>query len=380
MVYLQKEGKTMRKIPMVLLLSTVILLMAGSAIALVDSNATPETQALYAQLKATSGKQIFFGQFYPVKLQSWDDPYGTQSQCYKIIQEYPFIFSLDYQADPWRSITAYTNQIKTHYSHGGVITVSWHMQNWVNGGDSWNLTGNVVTSILPGGSQRTQYLAALDGFANYFLNLKDANGKLIPVMLRLFHENDGNWFWWGTSTRTPAQYVQLWHDFVTYIRDKKGVHNIIYCYAPEIINGYAYDGDLYPGDNYVDVLGLDYYDKTVTTPDGQGVSDLNRLQILHDLSVKKSKPFGILEGLRNEFPSRTVSNPNKDGIYAKYWTDQFMNPILADSKAKYASFVVIWHSDPSGAQTDGWGPVKGYADQQSFKDMSNNSKVKFLKY
>ena len=370
----------MRKTAMALLLSVGIFFLAGSAAALVDSKATPETQALYAQLSATSGNQIWFGQFYPVKLQSWDDPYGKQSQCYQITQKYPFIFSLDYQQDPWRPITSYTSQIKTHYSKGGMITVSWHMQNWISGGDAWDTSGAVVTSILPGGSKRTQYLAALDGFANYFLNLKDANGKQIPVMLRLFHENDGNWFWWGTSTRTPAQYVQLWRDFVTYMRDTKGVHNLIYCYAPEIINGYAYDGALYPGDAYVDVMGLDYYDKTVTTRDAQGASALSRLQVLRDLSVKKGKPFGTFEGLRNEYPSKVVRNANSDGIYAKYWTEQFINPVLADSKAKYASFIIIWHSVPGGAETDGWGPVKGYADQQSFKDMLNNSKVKSLKY
>ena len=121
----------MRKTAMALLLSVGIFFLAGSAAALVDSKATPETQALYAQLSATSGNQIWFGQFYPVKLQSWDDPYGKQSQCYQITQKYPFIFSLDYQQDPWRSITAYTSQIKTHYAKGGMITVSWHMQNWI---------------------------------------------------------------------------------------------------------------------------------------------------------------------------------------------------------------------------------------------------------
>ncbi len=83
----------MRKTAMALLLSVGIFFLAGSAAALVDSKATPETQALYAQLSATSGNQIWFGQFYPVKLQSWDDPYGKQSQCYQITQKYPFIFS-----------------------------------------------------------------------------------------------------------------------------------------------------------------------------------------------------------------------------------------------------------------------------------------------
>ena len=471
----------MKKIFAALLL-TGILFTAKNTIALTsgdptDKLATPETKALYNQLKAASGQQIMFGQYYLAKISTWEDPYGTNSQCYKITGKVPLILHVDYKSDQWRTISKWTDQLKAHYSKGGVIMVSWHMQNWVTDGDMRDLTGNPIVNILPGGSARTKYLAALDGFANYFLNLKDANGKLIPVIFRPYHENDGGWFWWGntsganvsttsvTSTTsntsggkisyfsndasltrvrvhytvdwgkigskvkiggtwnyngtydvsnlTPTTfdiahgwqlgewnntkkywtsswtspagtlssntaYVALWKDLVTYLRDKKGVHNLLYCYSPEIIIGFAYDGPLYPGDTYVDILGLDNYAKTITSSAFKA-TPLSRLQTLRDLSVAKNKPFGLCEGLRNEYPNKVVSDPNSDGIYPKYWTEQLINPILADSKAKYASFVMVWHSNP-GSTNKGWGPVKGYADEQSFRNISNNPKVKFLQY
>lgn len=375
----------MRKIFITSLMLVGLLLSAGDAIALtagdpIDKLASPETKALYNRLKSTSGNQIMFGQNYLARIPKGVllDPYGTASECYKITGKLPMILHIDYEPDQYRSIALWTNSLKEHYGKGGIIMICWHMKNWVTGGDSRDLTGNPVVNILPGGSARAKYLSALDGFANYFLSLKDANGNLIPIIFRPFHENDGAWFWWGHSTRSSAQYVQLWRDLVTYLRDKKGVHNIIYCYSPEIIDGYAYDGALYPGDAYVDILGLDCYSKTVTA-NYEGGSCLSRLQTLYKLSAAKNKPFGLCEGLRKEFPNKLVSDPNSDGIYPKYWTDKFFKPILADSKAKYSSFIMVWASVPNST-TAGWGPVKGYVDEQSFKDVSNNKKIMFLKY
>jgi hypothetical protein len=360
----------------------VFLLITKSAQAFtaadpIDKLATPQTKELYNRLKETSGRKILFGQYYSVPLKPWDDPYGKESQCYKVTQNVPSIFYVDYQPDPWRSIRAYTAQIKEHYEKDGIILISWHMQNWVTRKNAWDLAGNTVARILQKGFTRSKYLAALDDLAEYLLKLKDKDGKLIPVIFRPFHENDIGCFWWGTSTTTSAQYVQLWRDLISYLKDKKGVHNVLYCYSPEMRNGYAYDGELYPGDDYVDVFGLDYYNKTITKKDINGESGLSRLQTLYDLSVKKNKPFGLTEGLRNEFPNKVVANPDDAGIYPNYWTEQFFEPILADSKAKYASFVIIYCSAVGDGNT-GWGPKQGNADEKSFRDMSLNPQIGFI--
>ena len=164
----------MKKIFTISLLLAGILFMAANAIALtagdpIDKLATQETKNLYNRLKSNSGSQIMFGQYYVRPDSSSYDQYGINSQCYLISGKLPLIYQADYNWNP----QAYISSLKDHYGKGGIITMSWHMSNLVTGGTAWDLAGNTALNILPGGSQRTKYLVALDGFANYLLNLKN---------------------------------------------------------------------------------------------------------------------------------------------------------------------------------------------------------------
>lgn len=334
------------------LIFLLILLLPINVMALVDSNATTETKALYTQLQNAQGNYIYFGQQNPRHY--WDS--GTFYDNSNLITgKLPFVFGRDYNF-----ITAYSDDyMKLHYRNGGIITMSWHMKNWVTNGNYQDKTGNPVTNILPGGSARTTYLTALDGFANWCNNFKDDDGNLIPIIFRPFHENDGNWFWWGIDTCTDAQFIQLWRDIVIYLRDTKEVHNLLYCYSPEILNGYTYDGALYPGDNYVDIFGIDRYSGSTTTDISTIITAYGDA---YDASVIHNKVFAITEGLRS-----LTDYPKSD-----FWT-WWINQILNDSKAKYASWILCWHSP-------NWGPVSGRSDADDFLAMSQNSSIRFLTY
>lgn len=343
-----------------------------------DDKATPETILLYAKL--IINPKIMFGQFYNVPVWEGDDGYKTDMECYKICKKNPKILNVDYLISN-RSITQIEDKLKIHYAQGGIIMLGWTMINFVTGGTAWDTSGNVAENILPGGNFRTQYLTALDGFANWVSNFKDSHGCLIPIIFRPFHENDGNWFWWGIKGSTPEQYKKLWIDLQNYLKNRKGLHNLLYCYSPEMINGYEYDGVLYPGDQYVDVLGLDFYARTIThVAAWPGGNCLDRLQKLADLSDAKGKPFGLCEGLRGEYPNTIVSDPSLPGIYPNYWTEQFFNPIINDKKAKKIAFVCIYESNPKTTPTStwGWGPFVGSPDSFSFIELSCNPKVEFL--
>ena len=54
----------------------------------------------------------------------------------------------------------------------------------------------------------------------------------VPVICRLFHENDGSWFWWGAAYCSPSQYKNLFRYTEEYLRDVKGLHNLLYAYSP----------------------------------------------------------------------------------------------------------------------------------------------------
>lgn len=150
--------------------------------------------------------------------------------------------------------------IKETYQRGGITTASWHGDNIVTGNTSWDCDqDSVVTTILEGGSNHAEYIVWLDRLADFFLDLKDENGTLIPVVFRMYHEHTGAWFWWGSKQCTPEEYKQLWVMTVEYLRDVKGVHNLLYCYSPTETNNLEHYLERYPGDEYVDMLAFDSY-------------------------------------------------------------------------------------------------------------------------
>ena len=76
----------------------------------------------------------------------------------------------------------------------------------------------------------------------------------VALLWRPLHEASGKWFWWGTdgAEACVALYKLMFDIFV----NQKGLHNLIWVWttdeAPDAL-------DWYPGDDYVDVVGRDYY-------------------------------------------------------------------------------------------------------------------------
>jgi mannan endo-1,4-beta-mannosidase len=71
------------------------------------------------------------------------------------------------------------------------------------------------------------------------------------VLWRPLHEAEGGWFWWGA--KGPQSFVKLWrllHDRLTKVDH---LHNLIWVYTS------GGDAAWYPGDEFVDVVGVDDY-------------------------------------------------------------------------------------------------------------------------
>jgi len=169
-----------------------------------DKLASPETKALYKNLYSLIGKNILFGH--------QDDPcYGVnwkyvpgKSDIRDVTGEYPAIYGFDlgrielgwpYNLDtvPFDKTRLF---IREAYDRGGVITLSWHLNNPLTGGTAWDNKPGAVASILPGGTKNALYTIWLDRVADFLVSLKNGNAENIPVILRLFHELNGDWFWW----------------------------------------------------------------------------------------------------------------------------------------------------------------------------------------
>ncbi|MCK5708558.1 MAG: hypothetical protein KAI43_12990 [Candidatus Aureabacteria bacterium] len=85
-----------------------------------------------------------------------------------------------------------------------------------------------------------------------------------PFILRLGHEMDGNWYSWSgaKNNNEPHQYVKMWrhvHD----IFDEAGAKNVIWAWTPMNTNVIHEEWNefyhYYPGDEYVDWVGMDGY-------------------------------------------------------------------------------------------------------------------------
>lgn len=86
----------------------------------------------------------------------------------------------------------------------------------------------------------------------------------LPVAVSFGHEMNGDWYPWGTSTTSPADFVAAWrhvHDLFL----RAGVGNVIWVWCANVINPVPKIAlqPLYPGDAYVDWVGLvGYYTPT----------------------------------------------------------------------------------------------------------------------
>ncbi|HTT56213.1 MAG TPA: glycosyl hydrolase [Opitutaceae bacterium] len=98
-------------------------------------------------------------------------------------------------------------------------------------------------------------LADIDMVAGELRKLADRG---IPVLWRPLHEAEGGWFWWGA--KGPKPFIQLWrlvHDRLTRV---DGLHNLIWVYTGTANPAW------YPGDDVVDLIGVDEYPPDVRDP------------------------------------------------------------------------------------------------------------------
>lgn len=176
---------------------------------------------------------------------------------------------------------------------GGVMVFGWHMDHpyCTNGHNqasyrfkSEGVNSNVVRQILDGtggpcgngcvgqkrepfATPREWFLASLDEVALFFNTLVDEEtGGKIPVILRYPHEMDGNWFWWGRGWCEPDEYRRLCRLEANYLRERC-LGQILFAYTPDRtwrdFGEEGGDGNTflayYPGDGYVDIIGIDDY-------------------------------------------------------------------------------------------------------------------------
>jgi mannan endo-1,4-beta-mannosidase len=114
----------------------------------------------------------------------------------------------------------------------------------------------------------------------------------LPIALSFGHEMNGNWYPWGTSHTTAAQFVAAWRH-IHRLFAAAGASNVIWVWNPNIINPVPRVPlrPLWPGRRYVDWIGLTGY---FATTGAQTYATLYR-PTMHEIRQFTSKPFIIAE-------------------------------------------------------------------------------------
>ena len=335
----------------------------------IDKHADDQTTALFNNLRKLAGQKLMLGHQDGLAYGVLWKKGKNRSDIKDVCGDYPAVLGWDlgylskkrtYNIDTV-SFKSMRKWMQFIYERGGVNTLSWHMHNLGSGGDSWDITP-AVKDILPGGKNHHLLVEQLDLFAWYLGKIK-VDGRPIPIIFRPWHENNGGWFWWGSKSCTPEEYIRLWQFTVTYLRDIRGLHNLLYCYSPSEFNTLEEMLVRYPGDDYVDILGIDFYYR------GTDMA-VNRRSLLNriNLQAQYALPRGKIATL-SEVGYETI--PLKD-----WWTGTFLENVLSAFPAGQLSYALFWRNARTNHH---YAPFPGHTSADDFVDFIENDYILTLK-
>lgn len=328
---------------------------------LADPDATPETKALYSNLWAIREKGWIFGhQNDLLNGRKWRFDEGG-SDTKDVCGDYPGVYAVDVASFmdgrevPLQTLSENPHKLRTikeAYDRGMVVMACMHLNNPLTGGDSWDNSSNqVAAEILKAGSPTNEkFNVWLDNLAALAKDLKGSDGLQIPIVLRPFHEHGHEWSWWGSTCTTAAEYVALWKFLVDGMK-ARGVHSFIYAISPAM-NGKQTESDFlyrWPGDDYVDFMGMDCY---------LGINNttfLNNLKCLKSVAEGKKKPCGVTE----------------IGVEGFQVADYWITNIAAPMAGRKMSMLVTWSNkyDPMGTGNVYYSVFPGHPSEESFRAM-----------
>ena len=223
-----------------------------------NANASTAAKNLMAEIGSNYGKKIITGQMDL----TWNDSVDMDARVYNDTGKHPklmgydFLNYLDYQ---YGSGLSQVEEAIAWHNLGGYVTFCWHWRvtgsngynNFYSTSSSWDGTDFTIPysngSWNTSSSYYTQLINDMDTIAGYLKTLQEAG---VPVLWRPLHEAAGGWFWWGNSG--SEAFIALWKLMYERFTSYHGLNNLIWVW-----NGQS--KSYYPGDDYVDIIGVDYY-------------------------------------------------------------------------------------------------------------------------
>lgn len=230
---------------------------------------------------------------------------GANLGIMQAIQEktghWPALLGVDYADFPRGSVTTKkpNEVVIAYWKQGGLVTVGVHLYNPANpkGGGLRDKGVDLDNLLKEGTETHTRWVQQLDLLAAGLQELKEAG---VVVLWRPFHEMNGGWFWWGAQD--PGAFIRVWRHMFDYFTKIKKLDNLLWVYGP---NHGQKTGAYYPGEGYVDLVGLDAYTDFIDPDHIKGYEEVAQL----------GKPFGF-----TEYGPHGSRNPPGDYDYLRFIT------------------------------------------------------------
>ena len=249
-----------------------------------------------------------------------------------------------------------------HIERGGIVTFSWHPDNILTGGDSWDISSDqVVKSVLDGGEKHAEFMLWLQRAADFLESLGD-----VAVIFRPWHENVGSWFWWGGKLCTAQEYRELFRLTWVYFTKERGLTNLLWCYSPNGNCSPQEYMDRYPGEEFVDILGVDTYEFI-------GSASMEEAAVRYTQELKSALTYVTAISYEHD-KLMCLSETGLEGLPDPTWWTKTLLPAIEEYPISY---VLTWrnaHDKP----THFYAPWEGFENAADFKAFSELDKTLFL--
>ncbi len=247
---------------------------------LTNPNATEGAKKLYAYLLDSYGKKTLSGAMGGTAWEtSYTDYIAEQAGTYPAIVGFDYLF-MNWPAKAWSGCPDYGDitPVKTAWEAGNIIQIGWHWtvpsqegETELNNYSYKTKQFGVENALKDGTWQHEVIKAQIEKLAGYLTLLQDAG---IPVLFRPLHEAAGDyvwgaWFWWGYDGGPAC--VKLWKYLRDELQNTYHLNNLIWVWTVQTKHQGVVSSDVeearawYPGDDYVDIVGADLYEKQWTS-------------------------------------------------------------------------------------------------------------------
>lgn len=270
----------------------------------------------------------------------WGDPYGRESNVEAFEQWLgrTGLLALDYTpGDSWDNFTA---------------TMAWLPGYWWQYNPNRNLVWSIQLTMA--GTGLAQIAAGLEDSAYEYVASQIAWAQPNAI-IRIGWEANGDWFPWSAATGEQTDYIAAFRHVAAIFKAASPGFRIDWCVNFGPVNVPA--DQIYPGDDVVDIIGMDIYDnnpQSATDPEASWQNYLN-------------SPYGLI------WHKQFAAQHNKPMSYPEWGVGQ------QGDNPTFVSGMANWIANNNVLYNDYWNTDAGYPGMISNGQYPQSADV-FLQY